>query len=85
MLGRGGSLTAVGRRLSVLLSQRYPSLSSGIVNVVPGPPDLDPAHLAWKGVSMLSRVEVANEFWVRADEYEKLDFRAVRDRSVLPV
>lgn len=60
-------------------------MSQSVINIVPAPLDLDPSHLAWKGASVLSRIDVANDLWVRADEYERLGFRAVRERSCLPV
>ncbi|KAK4055826.1 actin-like protein arp8 [Microbotryomycetes sp. JL221] len=71
---------AISSRVTASLSVRMPSLASS-VNVVVPPKDMDSKHLAWKGLSNLVLLpHVANDLWVRNDEWSVLGMKAVKDR-----
>ena len=59
---------------------RVPALS-GHFAIVPAPREIDPRELAWKGISTLSKLDVANELWIRREDWEALGMRAVRERA----
>ncbi|GAA5893576.1 hypothetical protein JCM5296_007491 [Sporobolomyces johnsonii] len=71
---------AVESRVAPQLVARVPSLS-GHVSYVPSPREIEPENLAWKGISVLSRLDAANDLWIRNDEWESLGMRAVRERA----
>jgi actin-related protein 8 len=62
------------------MAQRYPGLAAGAVTLIPSPREIDPPILAWKGVSVLNQLDVCSELWVRADDFERLGMRALKDR-----
>ena len=39
-----------------------------------------PGDAVWKGASLLGRHETVNELWVRANEFDLLGVRALKDR-----
>lgn len=43
--------------------------------------DIDPRVLAWKGISVLCKLDVVSELWVRREDWEALGLRAVRERT----
>ncbi|CEQ43221.1 SPOSA6832_05131 [Sporobolomyces salmonicolor] len=71
---------AVESRVAPQLVARVPSLS-GHVSYVPSPREIEPENLAWKGISVLSRLDAANDLWIRNDEWASLGMRAVRERA----
>ncbi|GAA6059741.1 hypothetical protein JCM10212_001949 [Sporobolomyces blumeae] len=71
---------AVESRVSPQLVARIPSLS-GHVSYVPAPREIEPENLAWKGISVLTKLDAANELWIRQEEWEMLGMRALRDRA----
>ncbi|GAA5929917.1 uncharacterized protein JCM15063_004664 [Sporobolomyces koalae] len=71
---------AVESRIAPQLIARVPSLS-GHVSYVPGPREIEPENLAWKGISVLIRIEASNELWTRQEDWQALGMRAVRDRA----
>ncbi|GAA6010789.1 hypothetical protein JCM10207_005843 [Rhodosporidiobolus poonsookiae] len=78
---------AVESRVAPALAARAPVLAPTPsaptpVAYVPCPRDVEPEHLAWKGIASLARLEgVANELWVRREEWERVGMRAVRERG----
>ncbi|KAM0786552.1 hypothetical protein ACM66B_002009 [Microbotryomycetes sp. NB124-2] len=71
---------AVSSRVLASLASRAPALSS-LVNVVVPPKDMDPVHLAWKGMANLAKLPViANDLWVRQDEWNMLGMKALKER-----
>ncbi|GAA5948952.1 hypothetical protein JCM3765_003964 [Sporobolomyces pararoseus] len=70
---------AVESRIAPQLVARLPSLS-GHISYVPGPREIEPENLAWKGISVLVKIEASNELWVRQEDWQELGMRAVRER-----
>lgn len=48
--------------------------------VIPPPRELDPTHLAWKGMAVIPRLASSAEIWIQKGEWELLGWKAVRDR-----
>lgn len=48
--------------------------------VIPPPRDMDPRVLAWKGMSVLARLESAQEMWVPRHEWSVFGTRAIREK-----
>jgi actin-related protein len=44
--------------------------------------DMDPRMLAWKGASILARLDQADDYWVEGDEWRERGVALLRD--VLP-
>lgn len=72
---------AVESRIGPQLAARVPALGGGHVTYVPCPREIEPENMAWKGISALAKLDVANDLWVRKEEWEMLGMRAVRERS----
>ncbi|BGP33154.1 Actin-like protein arp8 [Rhodotorula toruloides] len=72
---------AVESRIGPQLAARVPALGAGHVTYVPCPREIEPENMAWKGISALAKLDVANDLWVRKEEWEMLGMRAVRERS----
>lgn len=66
--------------VSPALSARVPSLY-GQMAIVPPPREIDPHILAWKGISVLSKLESAADLWIRREDWEALGLRAVKERA----
>ncbi|KAL8287535.1 hypothetical protein RQP46_003393 [Phenoliferia psychrophenolica] len=71
---------AVESRVSPALSARVPSLY-GQLAIVPPPREIDPRILAWKGISVLSKLDGAADLWIRREDWEALGMRAVKERA----
>ena len=67
-------------RLSVRLAEALPSMAPLQVEVQVNPREMDPRMLAWKGGSVLARLESAREFWVTSKEWTHAGVRILRDR-----
>ncbi|KAK4046820.1 actin-like protein arp8 [Microbotryomycetes sp. JL201] len=71
---------AISSRVSASLASRAPTLAP-LVNVVVPPKDMDTVHLAWKGMANLAKLPViANDLWVRQDEWAMLGMKALKER-----
>ena len=66
-------------RVKPLLQQQFPFVDK--VQIVPPPKDVENSNLAWNGMSVLSKLEVSNELWVRRDDFNNLGLRALKDRT----
>lgn len=49
--------------------------------IIPAPRNIDPAVLAWKGMSIFCRCKVAHEFWITSKEYDMLGLRGLQAKS----
>ena len=56
------------RRLEPLMKQRFPGGPNPLV--IPRSKYADPAHLAWKGIQNLCRLDVVSDLWIRRDDWE---------------
>lgn len=84
IVGGGGLIHNVGyaitTRIQPLLAARYPNI--GEASAIPPPRDIDPKLLAWKGVSLLCRLEAANDLWIRSSDWEVLGSKGIKDRTM---
>lgn len=71
---------AVESRVAPALATRMPVLN-GVVGYVPCPREIEPEHLAWKGIAALGKLDSANELWLCREEWEALGMRALRERA----
>lgn len=53
------------------------------IQVVPPPRDLDPRILTWKGGSVLSKIDVVEDLWIKPDDWDLLGARAIKDRVLI--
>lgn len=67
-------------RVQAIVAARWPNVGEGVV--VPAPRDIDPRDLAWKGVSLMTRLDAVNDMWVRSSDWEALGAKAVKDRTL---
>ena len=51
------------------------------VQHIPPPKDVESGLLAWSGISTLAKLEVSNELWVGANDFNALGLKALRDRT----
>ena len=54
--------------LEPLLRQRFPAGPAPLV--IPSNKYADPAHLAWKGIQNLCKLDIVNDMWIRADDWD---------------
>lgn len=52
------------------------------VEVLPSPREMDPRLLAWKGASVLGKLETANELWIKPLEWELMGRKVLRDKAL---
>ncbi|GAA5987184.1 hypothetical protein JCM10908_001851 [Rhodotorula pacifica] len=71
---------AVESRVAPALVARMPILN-GVLGYYPCPREIEPEHLAWKGIAALGKLDSANELWVCKEEWEMLGMRALRERA----
>ena len=54
-------------RLEPLMRQRFPAGPAPLV--IPRSKYADPAHMAWKGIQNLCRLDVVQDLWIRQDDW----------------
>ncbi|KNZ46695.1 hypothetical protein VP01_703g4 [Puccinia sorghi] len=84
MIVGGGALIhnvgyALTSRIQPILAAKYPTIEA---TTIPPPRDLDPRILAWKGVSLICRIESASDLWIRSSDWEVLGSKAIKDRTI---
>jgi len=84
MIVGGGALIhnvgyALTSRIQPMLAAKYPTIEA---TTIPPPRDLDPRILAWKGVSLICRIESASDLWIRSSDWEVLGSKAIKDRTI---
>ncbi|KDN41865.1 actin-like ATPase domain-containing protein [Tilletiaria anomala UBC 951] len=52
-----------------------------IATTIPPPRDMDPRIVCWKGSAVMSRLASAGDFLVRKQDWEMLNWRAVREKT----
>ncbi|EGG08152.1 uncharacterized protein MELLADRAFT_35076 [Melampsora larici-populina 98AG31] len=83
IVGGGGLIHNVAYAITTrfpLLAARYPNI--GETSSIPPPRDIDPKLLAWKGVSLLCRLDAANDLWIRSSDWEVLGSKGIKDRTM---
>ena len=56
-----------GFSLSAIAFPLVPNIER--LTVVTSPPDIDPRVLAWKGITMITRLDILNDMWVTEVEW----------------
>lgn len=83
LVGGGGLIHNIGyaltSRIQPMLASKYPTIEA---TTIPPPRDLDPRVLAWKGVSLLCRIESSTDLWIRSSDWEVLGSKAIKDRTM---
>ncbi|KAK4688229.1 actin-related protein 8, partial [Tremellales sp. Uapishka_1] len=80
----GGSSAIKG--LSAFLAERIPPLLRAKnfpisdVGIVPPPRNLNPRFVSWRGASVMCNLESLADMWIRADEFEGVGARSLKDR-----
>lgn len=91
--GLGEALEA---RVSMLLAEHYtpsdpartPAVSVGPnfvapqATVIPPPRNMEPEHLAWKGLAVLAHLDALQELWVTAADWDVFGYRALKEKSL---
>ncbi|CAG8504899.1 10896_t:CDS:10 [Acaulospora colombiana] len=81
MVGGGGLIPGIHKMLEDRLSQRSIQVTDKF-EVLGSPRDLDPRLLAWKGGSVMSKLEIVNELWINSNEWEELGVRCLREKAL---
>ncbi|KDQ13053.1 hypothetical protein BOTBODRAFT_160982 [Botryobasidium botryosum FD-172 SS1] len=74
-----GLINALEARLQAMAMALMPGTER--VQVIPAPKEIDPRVLAWKGVSVLGKLDALGDLWVQEADWEMLGIRAVKERS----
>ncbi|KAG0291215.1 actin-like protein arp8 [Dissophora globulifera] len=84
LVGGGGLIKGFNRVLEDRLFQALPATLTTVekVEVLPSPRDMDPRLLVWKGASVLGKLEMAKELWVKPLEWEHMGRKVLRDKSL---
>ncbi|KAG8860335.1 actin-like protein arp8 [Tulasnella sp. 330] len=76
-----GVIHALESRLQAIAIPLIPNIER--LSVVSAPRDTDPRVLAWRGISVLGRLEVLNDMWITQNEWDILGMRCLRERSLI--
>ncbi|KAG9295462.1 hypothetical protein G9A89_013491 [Geosiphon pyriformis] len=71
VVGGGGLLPGFNSMLEDRLTSRSLPFADKL-EVLSSPRELDPRLLAWKGASVMSKLEIVNESWINSKEWEEL-------------
>ena len=84
LVGGGGMVKGFDRVLEDRLFQALPATLTTVekVEVLPSPREMDPRLLAWKGASVLGKLETANELWIKPLEWELMGRKVLRDKAL---
>lgn len=93
LAGLGEALEA---RVSMLLAEHYtpsdparapavrvpPNFAAPQATVIPPPRNMEPEHLAWKGLAVLAHLDALQELWVYAADWDTFGYRALKEKSL---
>ncbi|CAG8595939.1 3792_t:CDS:10 [Diversispora eburnea] len=79
LVGGGGLIPGIHKMLEERLSVRQ---ASDKFEVLGSPRDMDPRLLAWKGGSVMSKLEIVSELWINSGEWEELGVRCLREKAL---
>ncbi|KAI8603230.1 hypothetical protein EDD21DRAFT_302599 [Dissophora ornata] len=84
LVGGGGLVKGFDRVLEDRLFQALPATLTTVekVEVLPSPRDMDPRLLVWKGASVMGKLEMAKELWIKPLEWDLMGRKALRDKSL---
>lgn len=78
--GGGYNFPHANYYLEERLKALRPAWSS--IAILPAPRDLQPEMLCWKGMSIFSRIKIATEYWITAEEFDLLGTRSLQQKSL---
>ncbi|CAG8507119.1 11868_t:CDS:10 [Ambispora leptoticha] len=81
VVGGGGLIPGINAMLEDRLSSR-PMPFADKLEVLSSPRELDPRLLAWKGASVMSKLEIVNESWINSREWGELGVRCLREKAM---
>jgi len=70
---------ALESRLQAIATPLVPGMEK--VQIIPSPKEIDPNFLAWKGGSVLGRLDAVNEMWLTQSDWDIMGMRGLKDRS----
>ncbi|KAG9013422.1 actin-like protein arp8 [Tulasnella sp. 427] len=76
-----GAVHALESRLQAIAFPLVPNIER--LQVLTTHPDLDPRVVAWKGVSIISKLDALNDLWVTKSDWDLLGHRCLRERSMI--
>ncbi|CAG8610101.1 9022_t:CDS:2 [Ambispora gerdemannii] len=81
VVGGGGLIPGINAMLEDRLSSR-PMPFADKLEVLSSRRELDPRLLAWKGASVMSKLEIVNESWINTREWGELGVRCLREKAM---
>ncbi|CAG8694211.1 8420_t:CDS:10, partial [Cetraspora pellucida] len=80
LVGGGGLISGIHKMLENRIFSRTLPFTDKF-EILGSPRDLDPRLLAWKGGSVMSKLEIVNELWINSNEWEELGVRCLREKA----
>ncbi|CAG8798761.1 34906_t:CDS:2, partial [Racocetra persica] len=81
LVGGGGLISGIHKMLENRIFSRTLPFTDKF-EILGSPRDLDPRLLAWKGGSVMSKLEIVNELWINSNEWEELGVRCLREKAL---
>lgn len=82
VVGGGMKFSGIATWLQNRISLQIPYLyRAEQLDIITNPRDMDSAMVAWKGASIMSCLETAQELWITYSEWEKFGVRILRERA----
>ncbi|EAU90511.2 nucleus protein [Coprinopsis cinerea okayama7 len=73
-----GMAHALESRLQAIATPLVPNMEK--VQIIPPPKEVDPRVLAWKGATVLAKMESVSELWVTPSDWDLFGMRALKER-----
>ncbi|CAG8639768.1 20348_t:CDS:10 [Dentiscutata erythropus] len=81
LVGGGALISGIHKMLENRIFSRTLPFTDKF-EILGSPRDLDPRLLAWKGGSVMSKLEIVNELWINSNEWEELGVRCLREKAL---
>ncbi|XP_022914944.1 actin-related protein 8 [Onthophagus taurus] len=82
IVGGGMQFAGIATWLQNRISLQIPYVYRGEqLDIITNPRDMDSSMVAWKGASIMSCLETAQELWINGAEWEKYGVRLLRERA----
>jgi hypothetical protein len=66
-------------RVASIWAQRMPSTPANI-DILPPPRGLDPRVVSWRGGTVMTRLEIMQDMWIKRSEWSDIGMRAYKNR-----
>jgi len=73
-----GMAHALESRLQAIATPLVPNMEK--VQIIPPPKEVDPRVLAWKGASVLGKMDGVSDLWVTPSDWDTFGMRALKER-----